>query len=132
MSDEQMTPKFNVGDRVNFSGILKEVIVDGALVLIDGNPSGTTFITEKELNRASASSVHTEEDATFRDQTAIAALQSLVTPSSFQTALSSFCLDGKTAFDAYDQFAKHAFDLAEALDAERKKRDAWLEKEGGI
>lgn len=125
MSDEQMTPKFKVGDRVTLSGVVSRGTVRG--VFVDVGDHINAYFRNEDVDISIS-----EQSTTYRDQAAIAALQSLVTPSSFQTVLSAFSLDGKTVFDAYDQFAKHAFDLAEALDAERKKRDAWLEKEGGI
>ena len=102
-----MTYKFKVGDRVTLSGVVVGVGVDGSKdsghwpyeVQIDGEDIVDRF-SERSLR-----------NTTFRDQAAIAALQGMLINT-----------DVSPGGDAR-AMAKSSFELAEALDAERKKRD---------
>lgn len=96
--------KFKVGDRVTLSGTIASVpeCAEGyELYEVDTGGMHTEILDVKLLT----------SDTTFRDQAAIAALHGLIADSGDELALPQ-------------NIAKFAFDLAEALDVERKKRDA--------
>ena len=99
--------KFKVGDRVTLNAKIIETDKKNGLVKIELGDGVEYYypiwIPEADITR---------NDTTFRDQAAIAALQSILSDS------------GYDVFDiSNDSVAKTAMDYAEALDAERKKRD---------
>ena len=93
--------KFKVGDRVPITVEVRRVHEDGGYRLTF-NGAGVDV---------SSSDLHDRVDTTFRDQAAIAALQAMLINT-----------DVSPGGDAR-AMAKSSFELAEALDAERKKRD---------
>ena len=98
--------KFKVGDRVTLSGVVTRIDEEDEVL-----PYFVDFDRGKSCHVGFwLSSEHLSPDTTFRDQAAIAALQAaLAEPCSNEHSLQGI--------------AEYAFDLAEALDAERKERD---------
>lgn len=99
--------KFKVGDRVTLSGTVTEIDTS------DWAPYGIKFDggtrTVWFSDAATPENTQPSGGTLFRDQAAIAVLQGFMTDSINVSALPQ-------------DIAKFAFDLAEALDAERKKR----------
>ena len=98
--------KFKVGDRVTLSGTIASVpeCAEGyELYEVDTGGMHTEILEVKLLT----------SDTTFRDQAAIVALQGLLAGHG-QQDITEFHIAGISSV---------AFDFAEALDAERKKRD---------
>ena len=98
--------KFKVGDRVTLNAKIIETDKKNGLVKIELGDGVEYYypiwIPEADITR---------NDTTFRDQAAIAALQAMLINT-----------DVSPGGDAR-AMAKSSFELAEALDAERKKRD---------
>ena len=101
--------KFKVGDRVTLSGTVTEIDTS------DWAPYGIRFDGGSRVvwfsDAATPENTQPSGGTLFRDQAAIAALQGMLINT-----------DVSPGGDAR-AMAKSSFDLAEALDAERKKRD---------
>lgn len=96
--------KFKFGDRVTLSGIIQSIDDDyphSYKVFLDGDDSYSRF-NEATMNRS---------DTTFRDQAAIAVLQAWI------------AREGQIQLQHMTDDMKVLFDYAEALDAERKRRN---------
>ena len=98
--------KFKVGDRVTLRGVVQSVDEEGIYsdkyrVYIDGDDGSRRF-SEELLTRV---------DTTFRDQAAIAALQGWIGR------------EGQIQLQHMSEDMKVLFGYAEALDAERKRRN---------
>ena len=99
--------KFKVGDMVTLSGVVTRIDEEDEVL-----PYFVDFDRGKSCHVGFwLSSEHLSPDTAFRDQAAIAVLQGML----INTAVSP-------GGDAR-AMAKSSFELAEALDAERKKRD---------
>lgn len=99
----QMT-KFKVGDRVTIACTITGVDERSGQVEVELEHEAGTYWFETQT-------IIPRNDTTFRDQAAIAALQGMLINT-----------DVSPGGDAR-AMAKSSFELAEALDAERKKRD---------
>ena len=104
--------KFKIGDRVTLGGVVTRInpFYGEFCVRIDGGGYGDTRLTYDQ-SKLAALSESSGKYTTFRDQAAIAAMQAMLINT-----------DVSPGGDAR-AMAKSSFELAEALDAERKKRD---------
>ena len=97
--------KFKVGDRVTLSGVVTRIDEEDEVL-----PYFVDFDRGKSCHVGFwLSSEHLSPDTAFRDQAAIAIAVKLI--------------DDHHRMCINDVIAIHAFNYAEALDAERKKRD---------
>lgn len=110
--------KFKVGDKVTLYGEVVEVsntdVRHGISVLLDGRDDREdgdeypVYVNEGEIAYVKEGHV---TDTTFRDKAAIAALQAMLINTNVSPGGDARAM------------AKSSFELAEALDAERTKRD---------
>ncbi len=99
-----MTNKFKVGDRVMLGGVVSRSTERG--VFVDVVSRINSYFPNEDVDISIC-----EQSTTFRDQAAIAALQ-------------GFCAADINIPDAQlGDVARIAFDFADALDAERRKRN---------